>query len=264
MLSHLTHQLREERGSAMLSPIHSHLRWIPGQRPVCLPQASFVGCVCLLAALVLASCASASPPTAKATSTLQPTSTLAGAVTPRATASGTAGPMPVTGLLAPPPQNCALTPPPQTKQLGRLGLNSNVQLQGGGPFWIYGGFYQSVLHLGPTDYGAWPITKMVVEVGPDYAQPVTLQLWNQETGALAWWTDGGTPPGAATQTLVLDPQMDREDVGTVPGVPDIPHGAPEPDWKEWGVFPLFEAAGCYALEVSWAGGSWQAVFAVGN
>lgn len=247
----------------MISPIHAGMRRNPCPRLARLPQVSFVGCVCMLAALLLASCASASPPTARATVTLQATSTLAGAVTPRATASGAAGPAPVTGPLAPPPQNCALMPPPQTKHLDSLGANSNVQLVGGGPFWIYGFYYASVLHLGSGNT-AWPITKMVVEVGPSYMQSVTLQLWNQQTGTLAWWTDGGTPPGAATQTLVLDPQTDLEDVGAVPGVPDIPHGSPDPGWSEWGLFPLFEAAGCYALEVSWAGGSWESVFAVGN
>jgi len=27
---------------------------------------------------------------------------------------------------------------------------------------------------------------------------------------------------------------------------------------------MFSVAGCYELEVSWAGGSWQSVFAVGS
>lgn len=225
-------------------------------------QVSFSGFACVWAALLIVGCSSAVP-TAQATATLRATSTTAGAVTPRATATGTTGPLPVTEPLAPPPQNCALTPPPQTQHLDRLGLNSDVQLIGGGPFWFYSFYYSSVLDVGSGNR-EWPMTKMVVEVGPNYNLPVTLQLWNQQTGALAWWTDGGTPPGAATQTLVLDPQMDLEDVGTMPGVPDIPHGAPSPGWKEWGLFPLFGAAGCYTLEVSWAGGSWQSVFAVGS
>lgn len=247
----------------MISPLHTLWRRLPCQRLARLPHGSLGSCIYILAVLILTSCSSASTPTARATSTLQATSTTAGAVTPRATATGTAGPAPVTGPLAPPPQNCALTPPPQTQHLDRLGDNTNVQLEGGGPFWVYGFYYQSVLHLG-SENTAWPGTKMVVEVGPNYDQPVTLQLWNQETGALAWWTDGQTPPGAATQTLVLDPQTDLNDVGTVPGVPDIPHGPPDAGWKEWGLFPLFEAAGCYALEVSWAGGSWQSIIAVGS
>jgi hypothetical protein len=148
--------------------------------------------------------------------------------------------------------------------VAHLGPNTNAPLVGGGPFWIYGAYYQSTLHLGQFGYTEWPIAKMVVEVGPNYSQPVTLRLRDLQTDTLAWWTDGGTPPGAATQTLVLDPQTDTESVGTVPGVPDIPHGEVAPGWREWGVFPLFSAAGCYALQVSWSGGSWQSIFAVGN
>lgn len=154
--------------------------------------------------------------------------------------------------------------PPQQQHLDSLGMNSDVQLVGGGPFWIYGSNYQSVLHLAQNGYQQWPITKIVVEVGPNYNQPVTLRLQNMETKDLVWWTDGQTPPGAATQTLVLNPQMNTGDVGTVPGLPYIPHGSPKPGWEEWGLFPLFSAAGCYTLEVSWSSGSWQSSYAVGN
>jgi hypothetical protein len=31
-----------------------------------------------------------------------------------------------------------------------------------------------------------------------------------------------------------------------------------------GHLPLFQVAGCYALEVSWSGGSWRSVFAAGS
>jgi hypothetical protein len=136
---------------------------------------------------------------------------------------------------------------------------------GSGAFWIYGSFYQSVLHLG--QFGGdprWPIDKVVVEVGPNFDQPVTLRLRELRTGTLAWWTDGQTPPGAATQTLTLDPQQDTESVGVVPGLPAVPHGEVAAGWWEWGVFPLFTVAGCYAWEVNWSGGSWRSVIAVGN
>ncbi len=98
----------------------------------------------------------------------------------------------------------------------------------------------------------------------NYDQPVTLCLREMQTGTLAWWTDGHAPPGAATETLVLNPQTDTRDVGAVPGVPDVPHGPSTPGWKEWGVFPLFSVAGCYALEVRWSSGSWQSSFAAGS
>jgi hypothetical protein len=192
--------------------------------------------LCLLVVLLLTSCASAnrviSPPTT------------------------TTGPAPDTTLQASPPQDCAMRRPPQQQHLDSLGANRDVQLVGGGPFWFYGSFYQSVLKPN--------LTKFVVEVGPNYDQPVTLRLQNTKTGALVGWTDGQTPPGANVQTLVLNPQTDTEDVGTVHGLPDIPHGSPSLGWKEWGLFPLFSIAGCYTLQVNWSSGSWQSSFAVRN
>ena len=108
------------------------------------------------------------------------------------------------------------------------------------------------------------MTKWVVEVGPNYTLPVTLRLRNTQTNTFAWWTDAQTPPKAATQTLVLNPRTDTEDVGSVPGVPDVPHGSSGPGWSEWGLFPVFLTAGCYSLEASWPGGSWQSIIAVGS
>jgi hypothetical protein len=128
-------------------------------------------------------------------------------------------------------------------------------------FWIRAG-YDAVLHLGTTGYTQWAQWKWVVEVGPNYTQPVTLRLRNLQTDALAWWS--ATPPSPATQALVLDPQLDTEDVGPVSWLAAIPHGESAAGWKEWGAFPVFTIAGCYALEASWVGGSWRSVLAVGN
>jgi hypothetical protein len=210
------------------------------------PQVALGRCVSLLAVLLLTSCASANTGASRATPSSVP-----------------AGLAPITTPLSPPPQNCALRLPPQRQLLGHLGANTDVHLVGGGPFWIYGS-YQSILHMAQPGSQQWPMTKIVVEVGPNYDQPVTLRLRDIETGTLAWWTDSQMPPRTAVQTLVLTPQKNTEDVGVVSGLPDIPHGAPDPGWKEWGTFPLFSVAGCYALEVSWSGGSWQSNFAVGN
>jgi hypothetical protein len=219
-----------------------------------LPLAVFAGGSWVLVALLLAGCASGS--------------VVAPGATPSAASGGTSTTVtltPITRPLAAPPQNCAITPPPQQMHLDHLGDNSNVQLFGGGVFWVYDFFYQSVVHMGQFgNNGGWPFQKIVVEVGPNYDQPVTLRLRNLETGALTWWTDAQSPPEAATQTPVPNPQTNTESVGNVPGEPDVPHGAPDPGWKEWGVFPLYYVAGCYRLEASWAGGSWQSVFAVGN
>lgn len=239
-----------------------------------LHMVSLGSCACLLAALLLSACSPGNTVNSHSTSTVTTSSTTAEVVTPTATIASTViAPVtptitksltPLTTPLAPPPQNCALRSPPQEKHLENLGMNNNVSLLGGGPFWIYGLFYPGVLHLAQSGNKQWPMTKLVVEVGPNYNQPVTLRLRELRTGTLAWWTDGQMPPGAATQTLVLDPETDTGDVGAVPGVPDIPHGSPDPGWSEWGIFPLFLVAGCYTLEVSWSGGSWQSSFAAGS
>lgn len=225
-------------------------------------------CACLLSALLLISCSSPNTGIANATSTVASGSPHITATAPTsilpATSTVITSLAPVTTPLAAPPQDCAIKPPPQQKHLDSLGSNTNVQLVGGGAFWIYDGSYSSVLHLGQLGSDQrWPMTKWVVEVGPNYALPVTLRLRDTQTKTLAWWTDGQTPPRAATQTLILNPLTDTEDVGSVPGVPDIPHG-PSGPYSEWGLFPVFSAAGCYSLEVSWSGGSWQSSIAVGS
>ena len=226
-------------------------------------------CACLLIALLLIGCSSPSTGISSATATGNAESPLSTPATftpiSQATSTVVTHLAPVKTPLAPPPQDCPIKPPPQQKRLGGLGLNTNVQLVGGGAFWFYGMFYTSMLHLGqPGADQRWPMTKWVVEVGPNYRLPVTLRLREMHTHALAWWTDGQTPPGAATQTLILNPLTDTEDVGSVPGVPDVPHGPSAPGWSEWGLFPVFPAAGCYSLQVSWSGGSWQSILAVGS
>ncbi len=227
------------------------------------------GCACLLTALLFISCSSPNTNSASATSTAAsgiPRSTPAAPTSisqPTSTVVMSLGP--VTTPLAPPPSKCANKPPPQQKNVNGLGSNTSVQLVGGGIFWIYAIFYPSVLHLSQSGANQrWPMTKLVVEVGPNSALPVTLRLRDTQTNTLAWWTDGQIPPRAATQMLILNPLTDTEDVGSVPGVPDVPHGPSGPGWWEWGLFPVFSAAGCYSLEVSWSGGSWQSIIAVGS
>jgi hypothetical protein len=232
------------------------------------PASLFSTCsACLLVALLFISCSSPGTNIPKATATrtsenptsapLAPTTT----TIPQATSTVITNLASVKTPLAPPPQNCTVKHPPQQQHVDALGPNINVQLVGGSIFWFYGGFYTDVLQL---DFNqGWPMTKWVVEVGPNYSLPVTLRLQNIQTRQLAWWTDAQTPPGAATQTLILNPDTNIRDVGSVPGIPDVPHG-PSGPYSEWGLFPVFFTAGCYSLEASWAGGSWQSVIAVGS
>lgn len=255
--------MEKERRIAMIAPV-----WAGSSEAACRlarrPRHTSIRLVTTLGALLvaapLASCAPAGTTTPRATTTparvvITPTSTGPTSVL------GT--PSPAAAALAAPPTNCAFVDPPQTVTVAQLGPNANAHLVGGGYFWIFGVYYQREIHLGQAGSPPWPIDKMVVEVGPSYTQPVTLKLRNLATGALAWWTDGSGPPGAATQTLILDPQTDTESVGQLPGVPDVPHGQVSSDWHEWGIFPLFTVAGCYSLKASWSGGSWRSVFAVG-
>src|SRR5690242_2136956 len=194
-------------------------------RPVSLFSTS---CVCLLIALLFISCSSPDTGIPNATATRASGSPLGTPAEPTTTSIPQATPTVITNLapvkthLAPPPQNCAIKPPPQQQHVDALGSNSNVQLVGGGAFWFYGSFYTNVLSL---DFNqGWPMTKLVVEVGPNYSLPVTLRLQNMQTKQLAWWTDAQTPPRAAAQTLILDPATDIRDLGSVPGVPNVPHG----------------------------------------
>lgn len=230
-----------------------------------------ISCACLLAALLLIGCSSPGPgvsssSSARTSGSPNPHITPAAPTSiPQATSTVITSLAPVTTPLAPPPHDCAIKPPPQQKHLDSLGSNTNVQLVGGGAFWIYGGFYSSILHLSQSGSDQrWPMTKWVVEVGPNTSLPVMLRLRDTRTKRPAWWTDGQTPPKAATQTLILNPLTDTDDVGSVPGVPDIPHGPSGPGWSEWGLFPVFSVAGCYSLEVSWSGSSWQSIIAVGR
>ncbi|GHO89658.1 hypothetical protein [Dictyobacter formicarum] len=206
------------------------LRLFP--RLVYLLRAPLGSCVCLLAALLLISCSSTNPNPV----TLRPTPIATAASIAPATV---ATPAPVSKPLAAPPQNCNTSLPPQHRHLDSLGSNSNVQLLGGGPFWINDGFYQRIFHTAQYGNQQWPGVKMVVEVEPNYDQPVTLRLRNMETGALAWWTDAQSPPVATAQTLVLKPREDKRDVGTVRGLAYVPHGEVDAGWKEWGLFPVF-------------------------
>lgn len=225
-------------------------------------------CACLLVALLLTGCSSSNtgipnPTVTRATGSplSTPTAPVVPTSIPQATSVVVTNLAPVKTPPTAPPQDCAIKPPPRQQHVDALGPNIDVQLVGGGAFWFYGSFYTSVLSL---DFNqGWPMTKWVVEVGPNYSLPVTLRLQNIQTKQLAWWTDAQTPPRAATQTLILNPDTDITDVGSVPGIPDVPHG-PAGSYSEWGLFPVFFIAGCYSLQVSWAGGSWQSVIAVGS
>jgi hypothetical protein len=164
---------------------------------------------------------------------------------------------PVAGLLDAPPTQCPLSPPLDVLNFSQFGgFVGSVQFVGHAPVWIP----QPYLGRGTTPitidfeqngYTPFPHTKIVWEVGPDYTHPVSVQLLDLRTGAPAWWVLDATH---YMQTFVLDP--------AATSVHD--HGSPELGWHEWGSGVYIGEAGCYALDVTWPGGSWRTIIAAGR
>ena len=163
-------------------------------------------------------------------------------------------PFPLTAPLAPPPTTCPTTPPLQTRDLTQFGnFSGTVRLFGASPVWIANEFFpHGTIHLESRSLEAidYPGLKILweVEVGPNGAPSATVRATNLSTGVLGWWGNGNTFP----YTVVFDIQG------------GIDHGEVDTGWHEWGSLLFIPAAGCYALDVSWAGGSWRAIFAAGR
>lgn len=209
--------------------------------------------VVLLALLLLNACAqpSSTPPrqTAGSPQTTPP---------PTVTAA-MPGPSPVASLLGPAPTGCPSTPPPQRLDLPNNwgGFIGPGHLEGKSPVWIPNLDSPTTFHLNPQGYDPWPTTKIIWEIGPDFSQGVQVQVSNLRTGELAWWGQGG-PPQAATQTLILD--LNHSSTGD----PDSYHGSRPGGFQEWGTVLYLPAAGCYALDATWAAGQWRLIFSAGR
>jgi hypothetical protein len=112
---------------------------------------------------------------------------------------------------------------------------------------------------GATTPRSYPGTKFLWEVGPNFTQPVRLEVTNLGTGEGGWWGQNGTPE---TPYLILDPSgigPTYAELHTSPGP-----GYPVPGWREYGSYLIIMQAGCYALQVTWPGGSWRLTFAAGR
>lgn len=200
--------------------------------------------------LVLTGCA-----TAPTTRTPTPTVTQVPTSTAAPTVALPVPPPPLTSFLSPPPQNCPASPPLQT--LGGTGGD-----QGGEPpVFTNAVLVAPVWHVeqGQTTPNPYPGTKFLWEVGPNFTQPVHLEVTNLGTGEGGWWSENGTPE---TTYLILDPS------GTGPTYAEY-HLSPGPGymvpgWREYGSYLNILQAGCYALQVTWPGGSWRMVFAAGR
>lgn len=192
------------------------------------------------------------------TSCSLPFSSVTATPTPAATATLFApGPSPVPTLLAQAPQHCPTSPSVDSKIFpkGWGGYDIDQRLTGHAPVWEDFIAPSRPLHLEMgNSYNPWPGEKVLWEVGPNYAQPVTIKVTNLRTGEPTWWETGLGAP--REWVLVQDQAGDR--------------GSPEPGWHEWASSVFFFQAGCYAMDVSWPGGQgwpaghWRIIFPVGR
>ena len=82
--------------------------------------------------------------------------------------------------LGTPPLDCPVKPPPKTLDF--------THFLGSPPVWIAASFLPNPIHVGIS-----PTWKIVVEVGPNYLQPVSIRIRDPSTGALAQWAAGYQP-----------------------------------------------------------------------
>ncbi len=178
----------------------------------------------------------------------QPTQQTAPGLSPvvqRPTQQTSPGPSQVATLLAPAPQDCPSAPSLGSKVLPQF---SSAPLTGSGAVWELGLPVNATLHLNEFGYTPWPSTKILWPIGPDFPNTVVVRVTNLGTGSEAWWDigAGGPPPTEPVRPLVLDRTGNRAGFPT------------------WGTGLYFPQAGCYAMSVSWPGGQWRLLFAVGR
>jgi hypothetical protein len=161
-------------------------------------------------------------------------------------------PTPITGLLDPVPASCLPTDPPRTLRLGLLdGFSGGVALAGNGPAWISSGL--DVLHLNQLGYDPLPSTKMLWLVGPDQFPVISIQGQDLLSSAPMWVDVYGS--SALTTIGLLGPGLPNRGSATT---------SDGHTWHIWGTGLIFLKAGCYRIRVSWPGGQWQIVSAVGR
>jgi hypothetical protein len=211
-----------------------------------LPPWSVCG---LLILVLLTACSpgqgsSSSTPTVRPQPTQQP-SPGSSPVAQQPTQQPSPGPSPVATLLAAAPRDCPSGPALGSKVFPQF---MGAPARGSGPVWEFGLPPNATLNLDQFGYTPWPATKILWPVGPDFPKPVTVRVTNLRTGAEAWWDIGaGPPPSLPVRPLMLD------------GLPNRVGGPPT-----FGAVLYLPQAGCYAMTVSWTGGQWRLLFAVGR
>lgn len=203
----------------------------------------------LLVLLLLTACSagqgSSSPSPSVRQQPTQQTSPSPFPLVQRPTQQTSPGPAPVATLLAPAPQDCPSGPSLGSKVLPQF---STASLTGSGAVWEIGLPANATLNLDELGYTPWPSTKILWPIGPNFPDIVVVRVTNLRTGSEAWWDigEGGPAPNKPVRPLVLDRTGNRAGFPT------------------WGTGLYFPQAGCYAMSVSWSGGLWRLLFAVGR
>ena len=164
---------------------------------------------------------------------------------PRTTQQTVPGPSPVATLLAPAPQNCPSAPSPGSKVFPQFSADT---LTGSGAVWEDGLPANTTLNLDQFGYTSWPVTKILWPIVPNFPAIVVVRVTNLRTGNEAWWDigEGGPAPTKPVRPLVLGRTGNRAGFPT------------------WGTTLHLPQAGCYGMTVSWSGGQWRLLFAVGR
>ena len=211
----------------------------------------------LMVLLASASCAASSaskPATPAVTSSASSISQLA---TPLPSASSTPelAPTPLPGPVGLAPTNCPVAPPLQTVSGTTVGggFTPDATLYGASPVWQLGLPKVGAVHLGQNGTDSQQGPKVLWAVGPNYPTTVILRGQNLRTGIPIWFdiypnTFAGTND-IYTTAAHLDPANPNRSSGV---------------YNIWGIGVLFPSAGCYEVDVSWTGGSWRSIYAVGR
>jgi hypothetical protein len=188
-------------------------------------------------------------------STGVPSLTPQAAATPEFVPVGVPTPLPITSTLAAPPTNCPGTSPLTTITVPAFSgfAGSKVQLSGRAPVWIPADYLPESITGIPeqvppstTAPAWWPSIFILWEIGPTLHPTVTIRVHNLQSGALAWWAEGGSTP--QVPILVLPPPPDE----------------PTPtEYSSYRTELFITHAGCYRMTVTWPGGSWSLIFAAG-
>ncbi len=206
--------------------------------------------VCALLVLLLLTACSAEQGLSSPSPTVRPqptqqTSPDLSPVVQRPTQQTSPGPSPVATLLAPAPQGCPSGPSLGSKVFPQF---SSAPLIGSGAVWELGLPANAILNLDQLGYTPWPATKILWPIVANFPNIVVVRVTNLRTGSEAWWDigAGGPAPSEPVRPLVLDRTGNRAGFPT------------------WGTGLYFSQAGCYAMSVSWPGGQWRLLFAVGR